>query len=234
MSNLSTTEVHRLESLERVIDKGMRSFLDVGSALAEIRNDRLYRAQHDSFEDYCKERWGFTGSRGRQLIGAFEGIAGLPEDLPKPVNSAQAAALASVDEESRGEVWADALEDAEERGAEQPTAQEIREAAARRAHDNWATESAGDANIAEVKPMMQQLLKTLSEAADQAERLAKTSAGAWLLTSGSALLKHIRDARDHVSSAKPAGACPICNGDGCARCFETGWVNSTRLRMLKK
>ncbi len=64
--------------------------------------------------------------------------------------------------------------------------------------------------------------------------LAKTSAKEWLLTSGSALITNIKAAKDHVHAAKPAGVCPLCGGKGCAKCFETGWMNSARLSSARK
>lgn len=231
MSQLTTVEVHRLEHLETLINKGMKAFLEVGSALAEIQSNRLYRAQYLTFEDYCQTRWGFTASRGRQLISAVEAIASLPEDLPQPENAAQAEALAAIDEDERGGVWRDALEEAEieDRNV---TARDIREAAERRAN-NSLEKSLGEANIDEVKQLFKQLLTSIDSCADMAQQLSKTSAEAWLLTSGSALLKHIRDARDHVMSARPAAVCPECGGEGCKKCHQTGWVNKARLNSLK-
>jgi hypothetical protein len=229
MSQLTTVEVHRLEHLEHVINKGMRAFLEVGSALAEIQSLRLYRAQYLTFEDYCQTRWGFTASRGRQLISAVEAIASLPEDLPKPDNAAQAEALARIDEEDRGDVWREALEEADVEDRD-VTARDIREAAERRREPE---KSMGEGNIDEIKGLFKDLLAQLDTCAEMAQRLSKTSAEAWLLTSGSALLKHIRDARDHVAAARPAAVCPECGGDGCRKCHQTGWVNKARLNSLK-
>jgi hypothetical protein len=57
------TEVgtQRLAELERVIERGLQSFVEVGKALADIRDGKLYRCQGDAtFEDYCQQRWGFS------------------------------------------------------------------------------------------------------------------------------------------------------------------------------
>jgi site-specific DNA-methyltransferase (adenine-specific) len=75
-SNLSPVERFRLSELEAVVERGLATFRatfrDVGLALSEIRAAGLYRATHPTFEDYCDERWGFGGRRGRQLIAAAE------------------------------------------------------------------------------------------------------------------------------------------------------------------
>lgn len=65
-------ESSRLEHLEAVIEKGLNGFLEVGEALIEIRESRLYRGTHGTFEAYCDARWGFTDRRARQLMAAAE------------------------------------------------------------------------------------------------------------------------------------------------------------------
>ena len=39
------------------------SFMNVGRALAEIRDERLYRDDYDTFEDYLAGRWGLDSER---------------------------------------------------------------------------------------------------------------------------------------------------------------------------
>jgi hypothetical protein len=49
----------RLAELEAVVDRGLHVFVDVGLALATIRDERLYRATHPTFKAYLAQRWGF-------------------------------------------------------------------------------------------------------------------------------------------------------------------------------
>ncbi len=67
---ITGVEADRLAVLEEVIDRGVQTFIDVGNALAEIRDSRLYRQSHGRFEDYLRERWDMSRSRGYQLIDA--------------------------------------------------------------------------------------------------------------------------------------------------------------------
>ena len=46
----------RLAELEKVIAKGRKTFLEVGRALMEIRDTRLYRREYSGFEEYCQTR----------------------------------------------------------------------------------------------------------------------------------------------------------------------------------
>jgi hypothetical protein len=62
--------------LEATIEAGVRTFVDVGLALLEIRDTRLYRASYPTFDAYCRERWAFSRVRAHQLIEGAE-VAGL-------------------------------------------------------------------------------------------------------------------------------------------------------------
>lgn len=61
---------NRLEQLEAVIERGLATFVEVGEALLEIRDSRLYRETHATFDAYCQQRWGIHRSRGYQLMEA--------------------------------------------------------------------------------------------------------------------------------------------------------------------
>jgi hypothetical protein len=57
-------ERHRLEL------KVERAFFEAGVALRELKEQRLYRSTHRSFEEYCYARFGYTRRRPYQLIEA--------------------------------------------------------------------------------------------------------------------------------------------------------------------
>jgi len=67
---ISLSESKRLVELEKVIKQHGAVFIAVGDALTEIRDSRLYRSDYATFEIYCKEVWGWSGSRSRQLCAA--------------------------------------------------------------------------------------------------------------------------------------------------------------------
>lgn len=68
-----------LEECEAVIRRGLNSFIEVGEALMEIRDNRLYREKGFSqFEDYCQQEWGFSQSRTYQMMDAAK-VTGLLE-----------------------------------------------------------------------------------------------------------------------------------------------------------
>lgn len=112
-----------LANCEQRIERGLKTFIDVGQALAEIRDSRLYKGSHETFEAYCQERWGFTDRRARQIMEAAEIGTMVPVE-----NERQARALASVPESER----ADVLREAAERANGKATAKAISEVAKER------------------------------------------------------------------------------------------------------
>jgi hypothetical protein len=95
MTDLVPSEQLRLAELEAVVERGLQTFFDVGTALLEIREARLYRQTHQTFEAYCRERFGFSDSRGRQLIAASKTVTAVTErGLPAPKTERDARELA--------------------------------------------------------------------------------------------------------------------------------------------
>ena len=90
---LTSGERARLAELESVVETHLETFLSVGRALAEIRNRRLYREEHPTWELYCTRKWGFGYSRANELIrsteiaeGLLSGPAAPGGDAPLPLD----------------------------------------------------------------------------------------------------------------------------------------------------
>jgi hypothetical protein len=81
---LSDGERQTLMTLEGTIKTQVQSFVEVGTALLKIRDERLYREKAETFEGYCQTEWGFTRRRAGQLIEAAAVVQALPEPAPAP------------------------------------------------------------------------------------------------------------------------------------------------------
>jgi hypothetical protein len=106
---LADNERRDFKRLEATVERGLATFKEVGSALAAIRDRRLYRETHGNFEDYLHERWDLVRSRGYQLIDAAR-VSTIVDNagLPIPANEAQARELVPVlrqDEQQVVDVW---------------------------------------------------------------------------------------------------------------------------------
>src|SRR5215471_2161450 len=104
---LSPPERERLVECERVVQGGLGEFFQVGNALLTIREERLYRGTHSTFELYCRSRWGFGRSYACRVMGAAQRIKLLPLDnpLPKPTNEFQVRPLLRFKPEEFPEAW---------------------------------------------------------------------------------------------------------------------------------
>lgn len=121
LSALNTIELDRLSLCESVIEKGLNTFVEVGNALFEIRNNKLYRDKFTTFESYCRDRWNLKRQRAYELMDAAAIVNTLSEisdtneqdsqvSIIVPTKESHAAALSKVPEEFRSEVWEKALQ----------------------------------------------------------------------------------------------------------------------------
>jgi hypothetical protein len=100
-NEITKLETDRLADLEVVINRGKKSFIEVGNALEEIRDERLYRVDYATFDEYCKEKWGWTARRSNQLIDSADAAMGTIVPIQ---NEGQARELAKVEPERREDV----------------------------------------------------------------------------------------------------------------------------------
>ena len=78
---LTTTESQVLSDCERIINRGLIGFKEVGNALLKIRDGKLYRQEHETFEAYCDSRWSMTRRRAYQIMESSEAVESLPPNL---------------------------------------------------------------------------------------------------------------------------------------------------------
>lgn len=114
---LREEEVRR-DQLEAVVAAGLKTFIEVGQALLELRDGRLYRATHNTFDAYLRDRFGFTRQHAYRLMGAAETAAAV-----SPVgdirNERQARALAGLQPDEQRATYRRAQE---QTGVAQPSA----------------------------------------------------------------------------------------------------------------
>ena len=85
-----------LAECEQVIERGLETFVEVGQALLVIREGRLYKDTHSSFDAYCRERWGWSRQQADRTIGAAEIVEQLTPIGVSPQTESQARALAPL------------------------------------------------------------------------------------------------------------------------------------------
>ena len=119
---MTTKIVRSLQGHEDIIESGLRFFVDVGNSLIAIRDEKLYAENHETFEAYCKTRWGFARSHAYRMMDSAEVVnriskmspIGGQTEIVIPNNERQARALAeaSDDPKTQAKVWMAAVDSA--------------------------------------------------------------------------------------------------------------------------
>jgi protein gp37 len=95
----------RFAELETNIE---RSAKEVGKALLEIRDEKLYKkvAGFSTFQEYCRERWQMSRPRAYQLIDAAQIASNLSTVVDNPPTSErQVRPLTTLEPEEQREAW---------------------------------------------------------------------------------------------------------------------------------
>jgi N6-adenosine-specific RNA methylase IME4 len=112
-NSLTIIEQTRLEQCEAVIDQGLKTFTDVGKALLEIRDLKLYRKEYDTFENYCQKRWGWERRHAYRMIDAAQVVENVSHGTQiVPISERQARPLTSLEPDQQREAWQRVIEKA--------------------------------------------------------------------------------------------------------------------------
>ncbi len=103
-------ERHRLEL------KVERAFVEAGTALRQLRDGRLYRSTHKTFEQYCQERFGFTRRHVDYLVLGSQVVENLQMRTNGsqilPTTERQVRSMTRLKPEQQRKVWQQAVEQA--------------------------------------------------------------------------------------------------------------------------
>ncbi|NJK50068.1 hypothetical protein HC931_19745 [Candidatus Gracilibacteria bacterium] len=108
---LTTAEKKKRKQLEKTVEK---AFYLAGLALKELRDLRLYRETHRSFDDYCRERFGHSRQKANFLIVAADIYRHLTTNGCQilPANERQIRPLCLLPPDQQTEAWTTAVEEA--------------------------------------------------------------------------------------------------------------------------
>jgi hypothetical protein len=175
---------------ELTIRKGLKHFIEVGEALNEIRDQRFYRAEFDTFEDYCQARWQMSRRRANQIIESAGTAKLLVSEMQQDGKYvSQTAAPAQLTERHMHALKA--LPEAERAGAYA----EAQQAAAARAKDGQAP-----------KVKQKDVLKVVAKRKARAEAKAEGKPWADFATDVYEVIGELRAAAKHLAKAFDADA----------------------------
>ncbi len=140
---LDVSERKHLMKHEAVIRHGLQTTLAVGTALAFIRAEKLYRGTHKTFAEYCQATWDFKRAHAHRLITASETVAEMsPKGDILPKRETQVRPLEQLDTpEQKSEAWKEAVE----KHGDEPTGAQVAEVVQERLPSPTADEPPADA-----------------------------------------------------------------------------------------
>lgn len=107
---LTDEERVRHDRNELAIERGLKTFYDVGMALLDERDNRLYRESYGTFEDYCEQRWNLSRRRAYQLLDAANIVEDVKNFSHPPERESHAAELVGLEPNDARTAWEVALD----------------------------------------------------------------------------------------------------------------------------
>jgi len=239
---LSKQQRDMLVECIRTVDDGQAAFLAVGRALATIRDGRLHRESHKTFEGFVRDRWDFGRSHAYRLIDAAVKVDVSPNGgQTAPTSERQVRPLLQLPTDDRTAAWQEAVESAG--GGDPPTAQQVQAVVDRRLGkkpeppppQDVPVDGFGDpvmdeklAEIFEVVPSLQALVKQITTIRREVKVLAGIPGGACLTAQQIDL--DLKNAGKAISFAVPYCACPPKVTKGPAK--KRGWLTKEQYDRL--
>jgi len=238
---LSIAEQSSLARCEQIIDRGLSSFVEVGTALAEIRDKRLYRTAEEpnwTFGDYCKERWGIGRDYAYKQIDSaiihkhlstIVDISPATESQCRPLTTIRKTTPDGervLDMERIGEAWGLAVKRASVAPNSPPkiTAKVVSEAVQATVNPHRQTPVV-DADLlqkdtTERNRLFRECRITLQDFQGCLQALLDSPWGRYLVPSE--VRGHVKQLRTQLRNQFPRFVCPDCEGRGCEPCAYTG------------
>lgn len=227
----------KLRQLEATVEQnleGARKFAEsvikVGLALTEINKSKMYKLTHNSFDEYCRKRFGISKSYAYALIRQARSVRRAGQISPNKLSGRAAEQLEKLDGATRTTVI-DGLA-----GQETITAPMVKAAAENLAESiepKPAPKSCDSLGQVLPKNLISVFsrLPELKELHSEAERLRlKIEAK---VESEDDLYRHIRmqqldtdlrNAKRTIKFSYPYAICPYCKGSKCEKCGGAGWM----------
>jgi hypothetical protein len=239
---LSLAESKRLIELEQTIERGQKTFVEVGRALAEIRDLKLYKSDYGSFTEYCREKWGWEKAYANHMVRAAIVVQSLPEKVATIVaTESQARALGRIPAEHRAEVIEGIIAEGRPVTAAQikrhfpPVPMQPKKSTP--APPDKVLDGTGWPMPTQLIPLwkrsneVQEMLTALSRVKGALRSAQENNDKLFAEVNFSSALSQLDQAWTDIKTAKPFAVCPTCQGqlpDKCTLCRGRGLISEHR------
>lgn len=114
--HLNADEHFEFLTCKQIIERHLEKFIEVGLAFNTIRNKRLYRETHDTFEDWCEDTYGTTARQVYRICRAAEMVqdwrlraSTLGAQFPYPAGEKTVRPLLSLPADEQMPAWYEAV-----------------------------------------------------------------------------------------------------------------------------
>ena len=216
------TEIEILDRVEYLVDRIHKCEYDKLVYLLEIYQNAYWKMEFSSFEQFCKERLGYSKQYVYRCINAAKMVeAGVPVENPN-----QSLALEGLDVEKAKEVWDRAEEVAGETGKKVTGGLLKKARAEQEVLDRAVSEEPGYLNIDQLAEPFNEVISMLRQSKSLLQTLSSTPDGVWIQFQPIAI--KMRDIAESIKFSMPSAVCPQCNGSGCNSCKDLGWIPKAR------
>tara|TARA_R110000824_G_scaffold96892_8_gene231701 strand:+ start:5682 stop:6413 length:732 start_codon:yes stop_codon:yes gene_type:complete len=217
-----TSEIQIIERIDYLVDRIHKCEQEKLIYLLEIHQNKYWTQDFGSFEQFCKERLGYSKQYVYRCITAAKMIeAGVPVENPN-----QSLALEGLDVEQAKEVWDKAQEAAEESGKKVSGGMLKQARKEKDVYDRAVYGENGSLDISGLQEPFKEIVATLRTAKDLLQGLCQSPEAAWV--SYQPLAIKLRDVAETVKFAMPHSVCTGCGGPGCEHCKTLGWIPKAR------
>ena len=234
-SVLDERQVRLLKRCESVVSEGLKRFVEVGTALNTIRDEKLWHGTYDSFRDYLDRRWAMSPAHATRLIQGSE-VATRCTGIE---NEAQARELVKIPYTEQQTIVDRAIDMAKTRHVPL-SAPLIREAA--RTPSSITARPELEANdmpweVEGMSEMWEIAHNLIIDMKDVTRKLSLHPQGCWLKGHADTIEAKLKDLDSILRFSRPCAPCPDCAGGivpDCDTCKSRGWLPESISSAIKR
>lgn len=222
-----TTDIQIIDRVDYLVDRIHKCEQEKLIYLLEIYQNQYWKLDFGSFEQFCKERLGYSKQYVYRCINAAKMIeAGVPVENPN-----QSLALEGLDVAQAKEVWDKAEEAAAESGKKVSGGMLKQARKETDVYDRAIYGEDGSLDVSALQEPFKEVIATLRTAKELLQGLCQSPEATWI--SYQPLAIKLRDVAETLKFAMPNSICTDCGGPGCEHCKKLGWIPKARTEVTE-
>jgi len=226
MNKILKGTMNDLKHNEDVIERSINSWIDLGNAFREIRENSLFTLLgYSNFDEYLKKRWDKSPSWGYHLVSSVAAADTARQIAGMELNERQAREISRMKSEDDRVAVIEVISEVPE---EDRTSLAIRALVRAKMKTPRGTE--GDVILAQVKTPYMKSLAAIKVLNHDMYELSKTPEGYYLKLIVTRLREISGELAAIIKNTMPNRLCRECKGARCQKCRGTGFITTLAAR----